>query len=81
MLQAPREGLHASLLAREIGFSKMQGRATLGIQAEWIREAPYSAKFVVLASDFIRRACRLPPEFDLEISAHVLPIALKGTEQ
>jgi len=75
MLQAPREGLHASLLAREIGFSRLQNRDTRNTQSTWIREAPYAAKFIVLASDFIRRACRLPPDFDIQISDHVLPIA------
>ena len=68
VLQAPSQGLHASLLARDIGYSEGGGLYTTAFQLQLMEEAVFIPKFVMMASDFLRRAARLPPDMDVRMA-------------
>jgi hypothetical protein len=68
VLQAPAQGLHASLLARDVGYSEGGGLYTTAFQLQLIEEANFIPKFVMIASDFLRRAARLPPDMDVRMA-------------
>lgn len=79
ILQAPQQGLGASLLARELSFSFLMSGAVTELQRKLAAEAPYASKFVLLASEYLRKAAKLPSEFSeiysdaaLSLSASVL---------
>jgi len=63
LLEAPRQALTAAMLARELGFSFLMGSGENRYQQELQMEAPYASKFILVASEYLRRAARLPPEF------------------
>lgn len=69
LMQAPLDGLPAALLAREIAFSSLQTElASEDFQVSIVRSARFSPKFLLLASEYLQRAARLPPEFSAEYS-------------
>lgn len=63
LLQAPREVLTAALYARELSLSFLTGAGPNRFQQELTVEAPFASKFVYMASDYLQKAIRLPPEF------------------
>lgn len=84
VLQAPQQGLGASLLARELSFSFLMSGAVTELQRTLVIEAPYASKFVLLASEYLRKAAKLPPEFSrvysdaaLSLSASALKLSAK----
>lgn len=84
ILQAPQQGLGASMLARELSFSFLMSSATTELQRKLAAEAPYAPKFVLLASEYLRKAAKLPSEFSeiytdatLSLSASVLNSSMK----
>jgi hypothetical protein len=64
VMQAPLDALPAAILARELSFEALlQNSSTSQFQATIASEARYSAKFLVLASEYLQKTARLPPEF------------------
>jgi hypothetical protein len=63
ILQAPNQALTAALLARELCLSFLTGAGVTSLQRDLTHESPYASKFVFLASDYLQKAIRLPPEF------------------
>jgi hypothetical protein len=63
LIQAPRQVLPAALFARELSLSFLGGKGSNRFQQELAIESPYSPKFVFMASDYLQKAIRLPPEF------------------
>jgi hypothetical protein len=67
VMQAPLNALPASLLAREQSFETLMASSSSGgFQSALVRRYRYTPKFVLLASEYLQKAARLPPEF----SAH-----------
>jgi hypothetical protein len=62
ILQAPHQCLHAALLAREAALASLAGQDSTPLFEALAREAPYSSKYLLLASEYLQRACRLPPD-------------------
>lgn len=84
ILQAPQQALQAALLARELSFSFLMSGGVTELQRQLASEAPYAAKFVLMASEYLQKAARLPSEFSamysdaaLSLSAAVLKSAIK----
>jgi len=65
ILQAPQQALPASLLAREMSLSVLTGAGITDLQTLVASESPYAPKFLLMASEYLQRAARLPPEFAL----------------
>lgn len=63
LLQAPRQVLSASLLARELSLAFICGNGANRFQQALAAESPYSSKFVFMASEYLQKAVKLPPEF------------------
>lgn len=63
LLQVPQQALTASILARELCLSSLVGTGVNRYQRELCAAAPYASKYLFLASDYLRRAVRAPPEF------------------
>lgn len=63
ILQAPQQVLPASILAREIGFSFLAGGEVTTLQVEIASESPYSAKYLLMAAEYLQKATRVPFEF------------------
>lgn len=63
ILQAPQQAMPAALLAREMSFTVLAGTSPSRLQTQIVAESPYSTKFLILASEYLQTASRLPPEF------------------
>lgn len=63
VVQAPLQALPAALLARELSFRNLMVAAESGTSREIMAEHPYVSKFIYLASTYLTKALRLPPEF------------------
>lgn len=64
IVQAPLQALPAAVLAREMAFDRLFPAAQSDLyQSEITMDCPYAPKFVLMASDFLRRACKIPGEF------------------
>lgn len=63
LLQAPQQVLHAALFARELSLRFLMKAPANRFQQELALEAPFSPKFIYMASDYLQKALRLPPEF------------------
>jgi hypothetical protein len=71
--------LTAALLARELGFCYLVGAGENHYQHELQHEAPHASKFILVASDYLRRAARLPSEFTSLFSDRALKLGSGGT--
>ncbi len=79
LMQAPLDGLPAAMLAREIAFSSLQiERSSDDFQVSIARAARFSPKYVLLASEYLQRAARLPAEFSSEYSDAALRLLSEG---
>ena len=63
VVQAPLQALPAALLARELSFRNLTGAPESATSREITAEHPYVSKFIYLASTYLTKALRLPPEF------------------
>lgn len=63
ILQAPQQALPASLLARELALSSMIKGGITNLQKQIPVESAHAAKYIILASEYLQKAARLPPEF------------------
>lgn len=63
ILQAPSQVHTASLLAREMAFAALAEVDVSKLQEQLASEASYATKFVLLASEYLAMATRLPNEF------------------
>src|SRR5690606_32135857 len=63
ILQAPSQVHMASLLAREMAFAALAETGISKLQEQLAKEASYATKFVLLASEYLSLATRLPNEF------------------
>jgi hypothetical protein len=63
ILQAPLQALPAALMARELAFCNLMGTPGTATSREIASEFPYVSKFIFLASSYLVKALRLPPEF------------------
>ncbi|MEB2400842.1 MAG: hypothetical protein OZ927_15000 [Alcaligenaceae bacterium] len=63
IVQAPLQALPAALLARELSFRNLIGSPESITSREITVEYPYASKFIYLASSYLTKALRLPPEF------------------
>ncbi len=63
IVQAPLQALPAALLARELSFRNLIGSPESLTSREITAEHPYVSKFIYLASSYLTKALRLPPEF------------------
>jgi hypothetical protein len=63
ILQAPQQTLPAALLAREIGFCYLNETPTTKLQNEIAVESQYAPKFIIMASEYLQKAVKLPSEF------------------
>ncbi|WP_347332346.1 hypothetical protein [Marinimicrobium locisalis] len=68
VLQAPQEVLAASLLARETGFCTLAELKSSSLQKQIVKESPFSAKYVLIAGEYLQKAARLPQEFSVHFS-------------
>lgn len=75
LLQAPQQVLPTALFARELCLSFLIGAGANRFQQELAIEAPFSPKFLFMASDYLQRAIRLPPEFSSLYSNAALTFA------
>lgn len=75
ILQAPQQGLDAALLARELSFSFLMSRKVTELQSKLVAESPYTSKFVLLASEYLQKAARLPSEFSEVYSTAALSLS------
>jgi hypothetical protein len=62
IVQAPLQALPAALLARELAFRNLLGAPETQTSGEITAEHPYASKFIYLASTYLTKALRLPPE-------------------
>lgn len=63
ILQAPQQALPGALLARELGLVFLTHRKTTDLQKHISIESPHAPKYIVMASEYLQKAARLPPEF------------------
>lgn len=63
VVQAPLQALPAALLARELAFRNLIGAPESTTSREIAAEHAYASKFIYLASSYLTKAIRLPPEF------------------
>lgn len=78
LLQAPRQAHLASLLAREMSFSALSGAGVTKLQEELTTEAPYATKFILLASEYLSVATRVPAEFNEHYSKGALGLSVSS---
>jgi hypothetical protein len=76
ILQAPSQVHTASLLAREMAFTALTAAGVSKLQEQLASEAPYAAKFVLLASEYLAIATRLPNEFKEYYSQRSLHLSM-----
>lgn len=66
ILQAPQQALPAALLAKELALGHLEpagSEKNEKFSNQIIRESPYTAKFVLLASEYLQKSSKLPLEF------------------
>lgn len=80
MLQAPHQGISFSLLAREFAFGALSGGTPGTYQRRLAEHSPYAPKIVLMASEYLQKAARLPPEFSKFFSDKSLQL-LSGDER
>ncbi len=80
IIEAPQQALTAALLARELGLCFLMDAGANRYQHELQQEAPYASKFILVASDYLSRAAKLPPEFAALFSDRALSLGSLGAE-
>lgn len=78
ILQAPNQVHAASLLARELAFAALVGEGVTGLQKQISVESPYATKYVLLASEYLAKATKLPSEFGKHFSDVSLSLPIKS---
>jgi hypothetical protein len=63
MLEAPFQALDAAICARDASLSVLIGSPASSLFKQLIELNQYSAKFIVLAADYLQKAARVPVEF------------------
>ena len=76
ILQAPSQVHMASLLAREMAFTALTASGVSELQKQLATEAPYATKYVLLASEYLAMATRLPNEFKEYYSQNSLNLSM-----
>lgn len=76
ILQAPSQAHAASLLAREMAFTALAETGASTLQEQLATEASYATKFVLLASEYLALATRLPNEFKEYFSQSALNLSM-----
>jgi hypothetical protein len=78
LLQAPSQVHAACLLAREMAFTALAGADVSKFQEQLVAEAEYATKFVLLASEYLAIATRLPKEFVEYFSERTLSLSMNS---
>lgn len=78
ILQAPNQVHVAALLAREMAFAALAGAGVTKFQEQLAAEAPYAAKFLLLASEYLAVATRSPDEFKEYYSQGALGLSVSA---
>src|SRR5690606_31760606 len=78
ILQAPSQVHMASLLAREMAFAALAETGISKLQEQLAKEASYATKFVLLASEYLSLATRLPNEFKEYYSQRSLSLSMEA---
>ncbi len=63
IMQAPQQAMAAALLARELSLCMLTNSEQTKLQLDIANENPYATKFILLASEYLQQAIKLPPEF------------------
>lgn len=63
MLQAPSQALEAAIAVRDVSLSALVGSPTSTLFEHIVSTNQYSAKFIILAADYLQRSARVPTEF------------------
>lgn len=74
ILQAPQQVLNAAILARELCLCFLVGSGVSDLQKALATETSYAPKFLFMASDYLQKALRLPPEFSAKYSEAALTL-------
>jgi hypothetical protein len=80
LLQAPQQVLPAALLARELSLSFLTGAGSNAFQQALAVESPFCSKFVFIASEYLQKANRLPPEFSSVYADAALSLSKKALQ-
>lgn len=75
VLQAPQQALPSALLAREFSLVFLTGRGNTDLQKNIPIESAHAPKFIVMASEYLQRAARLPHEFAATYCDHALALS------
>lgn len=81
ILQAPSQVHSASLLAREIAFAELAMAGVSKLQEQLASETPYATKYVLLASEYLAMATRIPNEFKEHYSQRSLELSMGALGQ
>lgn len=68
MLQSPPQALSSALLAREICLGALASGSPTNFARTLAMEQPYSAKYCLLAAEYLCKACKLPRDFGAHFS-------------
>lgn len=81
ILQAPQQALPASLLAREMSFTALTESGITNLQREVAVESPYAPKFVLMASEYLQKATKIPQEFASHYSNAALDLSASALKK
>lgn len=62
-LECPSDIHTTALLSREISFAALNNFAISPLEIDLVRNYPFATKFILLASEYLTKAARLPVEF------------------
>lgn len=79
-LDAPRQVLAAPLIAREVAWSYLPQEHTYAFAEMLAKSDPQASKFCLLATEYLSKAAKLPPEFNEVLTEVFLQIQRPPSE-